>query len=107
MSSEFQNLFKAEGVGHELIVPKIPQQNGVAERQNRTLVESIRTMLIQAKLPQKFWVEVQNTASYLHSRSPTKVVDNATPLEAWTGAKPDVKHLRSFGCTAYCTYSQG
>ena len=101
MSSGFQNLFKAEGVRHELIVPKTPQQNGVAERQSRTLVESIRTMLIQAKLSQKFWVEVLNTASYLRNRSPTKVVDNSTPLEAWTGVKPDVKHLRSFGCTAY------
>ena len=97
ISSEFQ----AEGVRHELAVPKTPQQNGVAERQNRTLVESTRTMLIQAKLPQKFWVETLNTAAYLCNRSPTKAVDNVTPFEAWAVVKPDVKHLRSFGCTAY------
>jgi len=91
MSSEIQNFFKAQGVRHEL----------KTERQNRTLVESTRTMLIQAKLPQKYWAEALNTAAYLRNRSPTKVVDNATPFEAWTGVKPDVKHLRSFGCTAY------
>ena len=73
----------------------------MAERLNRTLVESARTMLIQAKLPQKFWVEALNTTVYLHNRSPTRVVDSATPSKAWTGVKPDVKHLCSFGCTAY------
>ena len=55
MSSEYQNFFKA-GVRHELKLPKTPQQNGVAEHLNRTLVESIRAMLIQATLPQKFRV---------------------------------------------------
>lgn len=84
-----------------LTVLKTPQQNGVAGRLNRTLVESARTMLIQAKLPQKFWVEALNTTVYLQNRSPTRAVDSATPSEAWTGVKPDVKHLRSFGCTAY------
>ena len=101
MSSKFQNFLKIEGVRHELTVPKTPQQNGVAERLNRTLVESARTMLIQAKLPRKFWVEALNTTVYLHNRSRTRAVDSATPSEAWTGVKPDVKHLRSFGCTAY------
>lgn len=103
MSSEFQNFPKIEGVRHELTVPKTPQQNGVAKRLNRTLVhvESARTMLIQARLPQKFWVEVLNTTVYLHNRSLTRAVDRATPSGAWTGVKPDVKYLRSFGCTAY------
>lgn len=101
MTSEFQNFLKIEGVRHELTVPKTPQQNGVAGRLNRTPVESARTMLIQAKLPQKFSVEALNTTVYLHNRSPTRALDSATPSEAWTGVKPDVKHLRSFGCTAY------
>ena len=86
---------------HELTVPKTPEQNGVAERQNRTLVESVRAMLTQAKLPKKFWVEALNTAVYLRNRSPTKAVNHATPFEAWIGNKPDVSHLHSFGCTAY------
>ena len=50
MSNKFQDYLKA-GVKHELTVPKTPEQNGVAERQNRTLVESVRAMLTQAKLP--------------------------------------------------------
>ena len=58
-------------------------------------------MLTQAKLPKKFWVEALNTAVYLRNRSPTKAVNHATPFEAWTGDKPDVSHLCSFGCTAY------
>lgn len=98
MSREFQNFLKI-GVRHELTVPKAPQQNGVDEYLDRTLVESARTMLIQARL-QKFWVEALNTTVYLHNRSPTRAVDSATSSEAWTGLKPDVKHLRSFGCTA-------
>ena len=101
MSNKFQDYLKAEGVKHELTVPKTPEQNGVAERQNRTLVESVRAMLTQAKLPKKFWVEALNTAVYLRNRSPTKAVNHATPFEAWTGNKPDVSHLHSFGCTAY------
>ena len=53
-STEFENYLKKEGVKHELSVPKTPEQNGVAERLNRTLVEAVRAMLIQAKLPQRF-----------------------------------------------------
>ena len=54
--SEFENYLKTEGVKHELTVPKTPKQNGVVERLNRTLVEAVRAMLIQAKLTQRFWV---------------------------------------------------
>ena len=53
-SNEFENYLKSEGVKHELSVPKTPEQNGVAERLNRTLIEAVRGMLIQSKLPQKF-----------------------------------------------------
>ena len=54
---EFTEYLKKEGVHHELTVPKTPQQNGVAERMNRTLVESVRSMLSDAKFPKKFWAE--------------------------------------------------
>ena len=68
-SNEFENYLKSEGVKHELSVPKTPEQNGVAERLNRTLIEAVRGMLIQSKLPQKFWVEALSTAVHLHNRS--------------------------------------
>ena len=54
-STEFENYLKKEGITHQLTVPKTPEQNGVAERMNRTLVESVRSMLADAKLPHKFW----------------------------------------------------
>ncbi|KAK3737381.1 hypothetical protein QZH41_011519 [Actinostola sp. cb2023] len=101
VSTDFDIFLKSEGVVHQTTVPKTPQQNGVAERLNRTLVESVRSMLVQAKLPQKFWVEALNTAVYLHNRSPTRSLEGLTPYEAWTGSKPDVSNLKCFGCTAY------
>ena len=100
-STKFESYLKAEGIRHEYTVPKTPEQNGVAERMNRTLVESLRSMLSDAKLPHKFWAEALATAVYLRNRSPTKPVTGMTPFEAWTGKKPNVKHLRIFGCTAY------
>ena len=100
-SAEFEAYMKKEGVRHELTVPKTPEQNGVAEWMNRTLVETTRSMLADSKLPQMFWAEALSTAVYLRNRSPTKSVEAMTPSEAWTGKKPNVNHLRIFGCAAY------
>ena len=100
-STEFKEYLEAEGVRHELTIPKTPEQNGVAERMNRTLVEAVRSMLIGAKLPKKFWAESLSTAVYLRNRSPSKAVVGMTPFEAWNDYKPDVSHLRVFGCTVY------
>ena len=100
-STEFETYLKKEGVRHELTVPKTPEQNGVAERMNRTLVETTRSMLGYSKLPHKFWAEALSTAVYLRNRSPTKAVEAMTPFEAWVGEKPNVGHLRTFGCVAY------
>ena len=58
-------------------------------------------MLSDTKLPHKFWAEALLTAVYLQNRSPTKAVKGLTPFEAWTSEKPNVKHLRIFGCAAY------
>ena len=58
-------------------------------------------MLIDAHLPHKFWAEALSTAVYLRNRSPTKVVEDKTPYEAWSGDRPNVKHLRLFECIAY------
>ena len=100
-SLEFKTYLAKEGIRHELTVPKTPEQNGTAERMNRTLVESVRSMLADSKLPHRFWAEALSTAVYLRNRSPTKVLQGITPIEAWTGKKPDVSSLRIFGCTAY------
>ena len=66
---------KTCGIRHELTIPKTPEQNGAAERLNRTLVEKTRTMLLDAKLPQSYWAEAIATANYLRNRSPTSAID--------------------------------
>jgi transposase InsO family protein len=100
-SAIFEKYLKREGVKQEFTVPKTPEQNGVAERMNRTLIETVRSMLADSKLPQKFWAEALSTAVYLRNRSPTKAVQGMTPFESWTGEKADVKHFRVFRCVAY------
>ena len=90
-----------EGVRHELTIPNNPEQNGVAERMNRTLVETARSMLVNSNLPCSFWAEALSTATYLRNRSPTKAVTGMTPYEAWTGRKSQVGGLRVFGCQAF------
>ena len=77
-SKESEAHLTEEGVHHELTVPKNPEQNGVVERMNRTLVETARSMLINANLPHRFWAEALLTATYLCNRSPTKAVCGMT-----------------------------
>ena len=89
-SDEFEQFCKGEGVHHELMVPKTPEQNGVAERINHTLVKAVRSMLADSKLPKRFWAKALSTAVYTRNRSPTKAVNGMTPFEAWTGEKPNV-----------------
>jgi len=82
-------------------VPHTPQQNGVAEWKNRTLLACTRIML-QGKGPSNgLWAEAINTTVYLKSRSPTKCLGFKTPFEALFGLKPVVSHLRIFGSKAY------
>ena len=100
-SSKFESYLKDEGIRHERTVPKTPQQNGVAERLNRTLVESARSMLLDANLTKRYWAEAVSTAVYLKNRCPTRAVQGVTPFEIWHGKKPGVDHLRVFGCDAY------
>ena len=100
-SKKFEEFLKSEGIRLECTIPKTPEQNGVAERLNRTLVESARSMLLHARLPHEFWAEAISTAVYIRNRCPTKAVSEMTPYEAWYGEKPKVEHLRVFGCDAY------
>ena len=106
ISAQFGRYLCSEGIQHELTIPKTPQQNGVAERLNRTLLEKVRSMLIDQKVPHVFWAEALATSVYLKNRSPTSFLDRQTPFEAWKGKKPDVSHLRVFGCDAYVHVSK-
>ncbi|KAL4368367.1 hypothetical protein GQ457_05G028310 [Hibiscus cannabinus] len=99
-SNEFNDFCKANGIRHPLTVPRAPQQNGVAERKNRTILNMARSMFKAKNMPKEFWAEVVSCAVYFSNRSPTKNVDNVTPQEAWSGRKPSVRHIRVFGTAA-------
>lgn len=76
-----------------MIVPQSPQQNGIAERKNRTLVEATRSMLSHAKLPKMYWAEAVPTAAYIQNRLPTSVLKQETPYERWYEKRPDLSHM--------------
>ena len=101
LSKAFNDHLKKKGIKRQLTLPGTPQQNGVAERADRTIQETARSMLCAAKLPDSFWAEAVLTAVILKNRSPTIAVKDATPYEEFTGDIPDVSNLRVFGCTAY------
>ncbi|KAL0540755.1 hypothetical protein IC582_020769 [Cucumis melo] len=84
-----------------MTVPFTPQQNGVVERKNRTILNMTRSMLKYKKMPKEFWAQAVECAVYLSNRSPTRSLWNKTPQQAWAGRKPSIDHLRVFGCMAY------
>ncbi len=101
-SHVFQNYLKQKGIRHEVTAPYYPEQNGVAERMNRTLQELAWSMLKQAKLANSFWAEAVSTAAYIQNRMPTTAIkENTTPFERWYGRRPEVSHFRMFGCIVY------
>jgi hypothetical protein len=79
------------------IVPYTPQQNGVAERKNRTLKETTNCMIQSKGLSLKYWAEAINCANYIVNHTPTKALKNITPEESWSKIKPDVSYLCVFG----------
>jgi hypothetical protein len=78
-------------------MPETPQQNGVAERRNRTLMDMVRSMLSNSTLPLSLWMYALKTAIYLLNRVPSKAVPK-TPFELWTRRKPSLRHLHVWGC---------
>ncbi|CAN6200243.1 unnamed protein product [Urochloa humidicola] len=100
-SAEFTRYCEEEGVERHFSAPYTPQQNGVVERRNQTVLATARALLKQRKMPARYWGEAVSTAVFLLNRAPTKSLDGKTPYEAWTGKKPSVSFLRTFGCLAY------
>nr|GEU59448.1 ribonuclease H-like domain-containing protein [Tanacetum cinerariifolium] len=87
-----------KGIRREFSVARTPQQNGVAERKNKTLIEAARTMLTDSKLPTTIWVEAVNTACYVQNRVLVIKPHNKTPYELFLGRKPALSFMRPFGC---------
>lgn len=91
------NFLANEGIIHQRTTAYAPEQNGVSERANRTVVEKGRCLLFEAKLEKKFWAEAVHTAVYLKNRCVTSSLVNKTPYEVWYQRKPDLSHVRLFG----------
>ncbi|KAH9669014.1 hypothetical protein KPL70_021617 [Citrus sinensis] len=106
-SKVFEEYCQKHGIKRHKTVRFTPQQNGLAERMNRTLVDKTRCMLINSKLPRSFWAEAVNTASYLVNRSPSSAIGFKTPEELWNGKPANYQNLRVFGCPAYLHINQG
>jgi len=101
MSNDFDTFLKNAGIVREHSVRNRPQQNGVAERANRTFSERITAMITESGLSKAFWAECLAALVHVLDRCPTSAVQGATPFELWNGKKPDVSHLRVWGCVAY------
>ncbi|KAH9655417.1 Integrase catalytic domain-containing protein [Citrus sinensis] len=102
---EFLAFCKQEGIQRQFTVAYTPQQNGVAERINRTLTERIRAMLRTAGLPNSFSAEAVKIACYIVNRSPSTAIGLKTVIEMWTGKPTDYSYLHAFGCPVYVIYN--
>ena len=100
-SNEFEHFCDDQGIRRELTAAYTPQQNGVSERKNRTILNMVRSLLARGKIPKSFWPEAMNWSIHVLNRSPTFFVQNMTLEEAWSGRKPAVDHFKIFGCIAY------
>eukprot|EP00170_Pyropia_yezoensis_P001781 contig_7619_g1785 len=100
LSNAFEGWMRGKGIQHQLTTPYTPQQNGVAERYNRTLMERVVAMLADAGLQKVYWGEAVMAANYVLNRTP-QAGAAVTPYEAFHGTKPNVSHLRVSGCPAY------
>ncbi|GJX85554.1 putative ribonuclease H-like domain-containing protein [Tanacetum coccineum] len=97
-NKEMNQFCERKGIKREFNVAKTPQQNGVAERKNRTLIEAARTMLAESKLPTTFWAEAVNITCYVQNRVLVIKPYNKTPYELFLGRKSAFGFMRPFGC---------
>lgn len=107
VSREFNSFCEESGIKRHLTAPYTPQQNGVVERRNRTLMEMTRSLLKHMHMPNSFWGEAVRHATYLINRIATRSLDNKTPYEVYRGRKPNLSHLKVFGCIGYTKTNKG
>lgn len=97
---EFSIFCEENGILHQTSAPSTPQQNGLAERKNRTLVEMVNAMLTNAKLSTNLWGEALLTACHVHNRVPSRKL-KISPYEIWKNRTPNLSYLRVWGCLAF------
>lgn len=100
-NEDMRRYLRSHGIRMENSAPYTPEQNGKAERENRTIMESARTMIGHKNLSRALWAEAVNTAVYVFNRTPKSKNPKQTPFEIWHGKKPDLSHIRVFGSVAY------
>ena len=100
-SDEFTSLLRSHGIEHQKTMPGSPQQNGRAERWNRTITEKAMAMLHQAGLSHGFWQLALETAVHIYNRQPMRRLKWRCPITLWDGTVPDVSYFRVFGCKAF------
>ncbi|KAJ9557005.1 hypothetical protein OSB04_011619 [Centaurea solstitialis] len=100
LSRVFDAFYEENGIKHERTSPFTPQQNGLAERKNRTLVEMVNYMLNQSGLPTNLWGEALLMACHIHNRITSRVIPTS-PYELWKGRKPEIDYMKVWGCVAY------
>ena len=100
-SKEFTSFLSDKGILHQKSCPHTPQQNGIAERKNRHLLEIVRTLLVESLVPPKFWCEAAHTTIHIINRLPSSVPGKVSPFECLFGYPPSYSHLRVFGCLCF------
>ena len=104
---EFQKFCRSKGIQMIPTCPYTPQQNGVSERMNRTLLDKTRAMLHQNNVPKKLWGEAVYVSAYVTNRSPSRILRRRkTSFELWFNKKPDLSNLKVFGCVGYTQIPQ-
>ena len=107
VNDQFITYLSLMGIERQLTTARSPQQNGVAERMNRTLTKATRAMLPPSGLPFSFWTRALKTTVYLRNRSPTKALTNVTPYQAWRGDKPDISPTSVYSVVVLiCTWTR-
>ena len=101
MSHEFTEFLEQEGITHETSAPQTPQQNGTVECMNQTILGGACAMLHHAGMTLGFWSEAVHVAAHILNHSPRSGLDWKTPFELLFGRKPEVTHIRMFGCRAW------
>ncbi|CAM9002570.1 unnamed protein product [Rhodiola kirilowii] len=100
-NAQFLSLCREKGIDHNFSAPRTPQQNSVMERKNRTLEDTSRTMMIASGVPKSFWAEAVHAGGYILNRASLRSMIGKTPYELLRGRKPNISHLKVFGCRCF------
>ena len=101
MSNEFQVFLQSKGIISQRSCPLTPQQNDVAERKNRHLLDVVRTLLLESSVPPHFWCEALSTIVHLINRLPSPMKNHVSPFSKLFGHSPLYYDLRTFGCVCF------